>query len=476
MSCAVSVGAALAVVAVVAGVIATRETRRTLEPVGVGASEPNASDATRSDSSLANTLVGYGDPLPSSPLSGRYGPAYVWTGDELLIWGGAATDASAVEVTTPSEISFADGASYAPASRRWESLPPAVWTGSEMLVWGGGDNGNSQTDGAAFNPSTKTWRMLAAHSLSHTIRPGAVWTGTEMIVLEGINGGPSGAAYNPATDTWRTIAAPPGQPIAPYPHMVWTGERVIAELGGGPSDQPRVAAYDPTIDVWQDLGAPPIPSNYAPALVWTGTELLMLGPADTSHAWNPTSNVWRSLAAPEDGTLGSTELPLWTGDAVLFWTGGDLTAAYFPRTDSWQYLEGGPSRPRSDGAVVWADGTLIAWGGFARPPGGAEFDAAAGLAWRPYLRTDAASVPADQPFELYTHCGVTGAMIGGWWWEVTPALTDGSGNPPTGWGNPGQHGQLHFVDDDTVIFISDDAALTATLHRTAGTDFPILCD
>jgi hypothetical protein len=64
------------------------------------------------------------------------GTAGVWTGDQLLIWGG-----------TPGTYNnfFADGAAYDPATDRWHRLAPssgrfasgAVWTGTEMLVWGG---------------------------------------------------------------------------------------------------------------------------------------------------------------------------------------------------------------------------------------------------------------------------------------------------------------------------------------------------
>jgi hypothetical protein len=34
---------------------------------------------------------------------------------------------------------------------------------------------------------------------------------------------------------------------------------------------------------------------------------------------------------------------------------------------------------------------------------------------------------------LYTHCGVVSAHVGGQLWLAKPALTDGSGNPPSGW-------------------------------------------
>jgi N-acetylneuraminic acid mutarotase len=75
--------------------------------------------------------------LAASPLSPRIGHSAVWTGSELLIWGGRTTGGSPK----------GDGAAYDPAGDRWRRLPPAplagrfghaaVWTGTELLVWGG---------------------------------------------------------------------------------------------------------------------------------------------------------------------------------------------------------------------------------------------------------------------------------------------------------------------------------------------------
>ena len=51
---------------------------------------------------------------------------------------------------------------YDPKTNRWSQLPPApilgrmdpaaVWTGRELLVWGGGDSYPAFADGAAFRP------------------------------------------------------------------------------------------------------------------------------------------------------------------------------------------------------------------------------------------------------------------------------------------------------------------------------------
>ena len=64
----------------------------------------------------------------------------------------------------------------------------AVWTGSEMIVWGGYDGSAWLNTGSRYNPSTDSW---TATSLTNA--PGArgvhtaVWTGTEMIVWGGWN-------------------------------------------------------------------------------------------------------------------------------------------------------------------------------------------------------------------------------------------------------------------------------------------------
>ena len=85
-----------------------------------------------------------------------------------------------------------------------------------------------------------------------------------------------------------------------------------------------------------------------------------------------------------------------------------------------------------------------------------------------------ASAEAGEAYDLYTHCGIEWAKIHGVMWRTRPALSDGSGNPPAGWGNPSQAGTVSFVGDDTAVFTS--SAGTVTFHRTARTEPPFLCD
>jgi hypothetical protein len=82
----------------------------------------------------------------------------------------------------------------------------AVWTGSEMIVWGGDPLSNT---GGRYNPSTDSWTATSTtNAPSARNRHTAVWTGSEMIVWGGYGGGGgsnTGGRYNPSTDTCCSI-------------------------------------------------------------------------------------------------------------------------------------------------------------------------------------------------------------------------------------------------------------------------------
>ena len=64
----------------------------------------------------------------------------------------------------------------------------AVWTGFEMIVWGGFNISGLNT-GGRYNPSTDSWTATStANAPIGRGAPTAVWTGFEMIVWGG-NGG-----------------------------------------------------------------------------------------------------------------------------------------------------------------------------------------------------------------------------------------------------------------------------------------------
>jgi hypothetical protein len=79
----------------------------------------------------------------------------------------------------------------------------------------------------------------------------------------------------------------------------------------------------------------------------------------------------------------------------------------------------------------------------------------------------------SQPYTLLTHCGIEWAPINGTFWHAEHPLSDGSGNPPPGWGNPDQPGTLTFLTPTTARF--DSPAGSVTFRRTARKEPPQIC-
>ncbi|HEY7859090.1 MAG TPA: hypothetical protein VIC82_11390 [Candidatus Nanopelagicales bacterium] len=77
------------------------------------------------------------------------------------------------------------------------------------------------------------------------------------------------------------------------------------------------------------------------------------------------------------------------------------------------------------------------------------------------------AVHVIDPYYLYTHCGVTQAKIGDDFYVATPQLSDGSGNPPDGWGNPHQSGTMTVFDDGTARFTAGSLVATFALREGA---------
>jgi hypothetical protein len=62
------------------------------------------------------------------------------------------------------------------------------------------------------------------------------------------------------------------------------------------------------------------------------------------------------------------------------------------------------------------------------------------------------TAPKPVPYDLYTHCGIDYARVGNRYYQATPPLSDGSGNPPPGWGNPYQSGTMTVISPNQVVF------------------------
>ena len=295
------------------------------------------------------------------PPFARARPVSVWAETELFLWGGD---------TDLAEAAHADGATFDPSSGRWTAVPAApiggrssaaaVWTGEEVLVWGGWDSGGPVGDGAAYDPGARAWRVLPRAPLDPRDPAATVWTGREMIVWgdTGRNSDDvSGAAYAPAADEWRTL--PPAPFSLNQASAVWTGREMIVygaqldERNASKETHARGIAYEPATDSWRVLATYPL-SPQASSVVWTGKEMLAWDYELHAGLYEPDSDAWRpvpdlplgfSECYPQGAPVGSFVLAFHCGSSALF----DLDAR------EWHVVPGRPAiygQPTSAGEVV----------------------------------------------------------------------------------------------------------------------------
>lgn len=226
--------------------------------------------------------------------SARYRHTSIWMGTEMLVWGG-------YDHRTPPYY-FNTGSRYGPSTDTWAPISTvgapsgcsghtAVWTGTEMIVWGGDDItlGPSMA-GGRYDPSTNTWALLptigaASARSDHT----AVWTGTEMIVWGGLGAQgflSTGGRYDPSTDTWAPISTI-GALSARYEHTaVWTGVEMIVWGGYGAQGVVNTGArYDPRSDTWAPLSADAPSRRGRHTAIWSGQEMVVWGGTDRGPAF-----------------------------------------------------------------------------------------------------------------------------------------------------------------------------------------------
>src|SRR5439155_19044196 len=112
-------------------------------------------------------------------------------------------------------------------------LHSAVWTGTEMIVWGGFEGlfGDSVVNtGARYNPSSDSWIVISTNGApTPRAAHSAVWTGNEMIIWgdSATGGSDLGGRYNPAFDTWIDLTTNNAPTARDGSAVVWTGGEMI---------------------------------------------------------------------------------------------------------------------------------------------------------------------------------------------------------------------------------------------------------
>jgi N-acetylneuraminic acid mutarotase len=307
----------------------------------------------------------------------------------MIIWGGSPSH---------SAHGLNSGAKYDPSTDNWIAITSSnaptprwdhvvIWTGTEMIIWGGWDSNNVFNTGGRYNPVSDTWTATSNTNaptarLEHT----AIWDGSEMIIWGGggTNGAGifnTGARYDPAADSWTatsTINAPDRRLLHT---AVWTGSEMIVWGGGYTNDYNNGGRYNPRTDSWLPISTANAPSaRSGHRVVWTGSEMIIWGGStynggnvyfNTGGRYNPGTDSWAATNFTNAPSARGGHTVVWTGNEMIIWGGfdnfGDLGTGgrYNPSADSWMATTStNAPLARSGHTAVWTGNEMIIWGGY----------------------------------------------------------------------------------------------------------------
>ena len=349
--------------------------------------------------------------IPAASIAGRVDHGAVWTGSEMVVWGGNA----------PLDRDFADGAAWNPTAGKWRKMadsplssrrdPTVVWTGTEVLVWSGYQSYQTMPlpDGAAWNPVTDTWRPITPLPSSAPRGHTAAWVAGRLVVWGG-EGGSLGWEYDPEADEWRQMPPSGLPPLRPrgYDYIaVSTGTELLVWIRGEDywTSRWRGAAYNPATGSWTAVASAPVLDKDASSLhytpfskctTWTGSQVItpmfghdMAGQATRGWvAYDRAADTWADLPTAPD-TCNSASVAVWAGDRMISAGGFDrpTTAGglvYFPGERRWEVLVG-PQLERVHASAVWSGTEMLLWGGgdVGEDPNQRQPGLNTGVAWRP---------------------------------------------------------------------------------------------
>jgi hypothetical protein len=304
----------------------------------------------------------------------------VWTGREVIVWGGVASVSEGL----------ATGGRYEPTTDRWRPMATLrgpgvrggqqmIWTGKEVVVWGGVGLVDPLASGSRYDPATDSWTPMSTEGAPSCYGCVAIWTGDRMVVW---GGNQAGASYDPVADRWTPLGSM-GAPTAPNgPTGTWTSQEVLFFGGvdpGGTLVRAGLGLYDPAKDRWRSLPEDGAPGRrYRHGAVFTGREVIIWGGArenggdvtPVGAAFDVAANRWHPLG-PAEQPLQGGGLVIWAQGAGTRGTGLMLVvglAAYDPPSDRWWPMSS--DGPRGSAVAVWAGQDLFVFGSSTYDPDG----------------------------------------------------------------------------------------------------------
>jgi len=302
-------------------------------------------------------------------------PTGIWTGNGLIVWGGI--DSAATISNYPEGAAALAASLYDAASDTWKDMnrsgePTArgyearVWTGEQLLIWGGvaqsGDKSwANHQDGALFDPVKNRWTPMSTNGApeGRAVMQQYVWTGSQFIVWGGFRfetgtgfdpvytAASGGGIYDVATDTWTSIAAL-GAPTHAPTEVFWTGSRmlVLALLDGRTTPGELAfdgALFDPAANRWSKMSAPD--PSLAADFVWsdgsrrtfyTGKALVMFGErindsgspraSNVALVYDPATDHWRGAELPAKPAYGTWQVAELIEGKIVYGGAGPLLA------------------------------------------------------------------------------------------------------------------------------------------------------
>lgn len=307
----------------------------------------------------------------------------IWTGEEMIVWGGYTDVWNQTNTKTGGRYNLSSNSWNATddsATINARSSHSAVWTGTEMIIWGGNQSvimGQDPDDKAwLYSPTNDTWSPSTTtnapvNRAEHT----AVWTGSNMIIWGGYDDPTyfdTGRMYNPSIDTWTTLSTA-GSPSARGRHKaVWTGNKMI--IWGGYYDTAALDdgnIYNPANDGWSAVNSANAPTARSlHTAVWTGTEMIIWGGLTTENTggrYNPGTDSWIDTSFTQTPYYPFFAQGIWTGYEIVLWGGSRETSfgkRYIPATDTWLNINSsGQPTDRYSHTAVWTGSDMIIWGG-----------------------------------------------------------------------------------------------------------------
>ncbi len=250
----------------------------------------------------------------------------VISADDIFIGGAGLSDfqVDAMTLSTTSSRPEHDPYYLDPGLLTERNSAAVIWTGEEMIVWGGKEDRDGVPgliDGAAFNPETNQWRVLARFPYLGSFGARAIWGDREMLVVssEGT------LSYDPDGDSWREI----GEGLIPPEYndrmlyldgVIYVWDRAFS-----------MHRMDIDVGMWEPIDAPDAIAGTAEA--WAGVlrmvndQVVAITVNSTCQAkqfWVLTEDGWAplpnaSLATAEVSDCSSANQTASLGEDLVIW-------------------------------------------------------------------------------------------------------------------------------------------------------------